>query len=92
MTSIFHVCPQIDVELLFSSDPFGGLDAPGNKASSSAASRFAFVKPRATAEVELNAAAEATTVTLADVLPHLGCAPHIVPSALPAHVSGRPCL
>lgn len=65
---------QIDVELLFSSDPFGGLGPSEDGAARDAASRFAFVKPRATGEVELQASSETTTVTLSHVLPQLGCA------------------
>mmetsp|Transcript_17791 Transcript_17791/g.53615 ORF Transcript_17791/g.53615 Transcript_17791/m.53615 type:complete len:2186 (+) Transcript_17791:298-6855(+) len=61
---------EIDVELLFSSSPFGNLATSG--ANPGAASRFAFVKPRASAEVELEGSIEATTVTLADILPQVG--------------------
>ncbi len=73
---------QIDVEVLFSSDPFGGLGPSGGGAAGEAASRFAFVKSRATGEVELRASSETTTVTLSHVLPQLGCAiPTIVARA-----------
>ena len=81
---------QIDAEVLFSSDPFGGLGPSEGSGAREAVSRFAFVKPHAKADVELQASSETTTVTLSHVLPQLGCAPPPPPSPLHAAAAVLP--
>jgi hypothetical protein len=66
---------EMDVELLFSAQPFGSGSVRASAAGSAGGrdtSRFSFVKPRATARLA-TADADETLVRLSELFPALGC-------------------
>ncbi len=76
----------MDVELLFSAQPFGQNLAGGG---GGAARRFALVRPRATTQVALRSGAEETVVSLAAALPQLRCARRRLREAAPSLLGKR---
>ncbi len=62
---------EMDVELLFSAQPFSHNSLSGGGSRSGAAGRFSYVRPRASAEVALAEGAEETVLSLVEALPQL---------------------
>lgn len=62
---------EMDVELLFSAQPFGHNSLSGGGSRNGASGRFSYVRPRASAEVALAEGAEETVLSLVEALPQL---------------------